>query len=139
MVKELTSYTNQDLTDLDMLMHELSDTSSCNEQLLCNVISDVNSHVYVVRESDCIVATGTLCVMHTLEFAIARIESVVVSSNHRGKGYGQEIVSEMVKVAKEIEAHHICLTSNPKRVDANGLYQKLGFEQYMTNCYKMYL
>lgn len=36
MVEELSSYTPQDLTDLDALMHELSVTSSCNEELLKN-------------------------------------------------------------------------------------------------------
>ena len=36
MVEELCSYTPQDLADLDALMHELSATSFCNEELLSN-------------------------------------------------------------------------------------------------------
>lgn len=36
MVEKLSSYTPQDLADLDALMHELSATSFCNEELLNN-------------------------------------------------------------------------------------------------------
>ena len=50
MVEELSSYTAQDLADLDALMHELSATSFCDELLLSNVIDDANVHVYVIRD-----------------------------------------------------------------------------------------
>ena len=107
MVEELSSYTPQDEAELDALMHELSATSFCNEELLNNALNDANLHVYVIRDEGHIAATGTLCIKHTLEFTIADIESVVVSSKCRGRGYGKE------------------------------LYQELGFERYETNCYKM--
>ena len=139
MVEELTSYSSQDLADLDALMQELSATSFCSEELLRNVLNDANVHVYVIREAGRIVATGTLCIKHTLEFAIADIEAVVVGSRCRGKGYGKEMMKSLVAAAKSFKVHHIQLTSNPKRVAANRLYQALGFERYETNCYKMIL
>ena len=86
-----------------------------------------------------IVATGTLCVKHTQEFTIADIESVVVSSKCRGRGYGKELMTAMIEAARKMNVHHIQLTSNPARVAANRLYQDLGFERYVTNCYKMIL
>lgn len=139
MVEELSSYIPQDLVDLDALMHELSATSSCNEVLLNNALNDANVHVYVIRDEGHIVATGTLCIKHTLEFTIADIESVVVSSKCRGRGYGKELMTAMIETAKKMNVHHIQLTSNPARVAANGLYRGLGFERYETNCYKMIL
>ncbi len=139
MVDELTTYHPQDLSDLDVLMHELSATSFCNEELLKNALNDANVHVYVIREEGHIVATGTLCIKHTLEFTIADIESVVVSSQCRGSGYGKELMTAMIEAAKSLKVHHIQLTSNPARVAANRLYQELGFERYETNCYKMRL
>ena len=139
MVEELRTYTPQDLLDLDALMHELSASSFCNEELLKNALEDPNVHVYVIRDGGHIVATGTLCIKHTLEFAIADIESVVVSSSCRGKGFGRELMSAMIDAAKGFQAHHIQLTSNPARVAANRLYQELGFVKYETNCYKMSL
>jgi len=139
MVEELRAYLSQDLSDLDVLMHELSATSFCNEELLKNALNDANVHVYVIREEGRIVATGTLCIKHTLEFAIADIEAVVVGSRYRGRGYGKELMGAMIEAAKSFKAHHIQLTSNPARVAANRLYQDLGFERYETNCYKMML
>ena len=139
MVEELSTYTFQDLSDLDALMHELSATSFCNEELLNNALNDANVHVYVIRDEGHIVATGTLCIKHTLEFTIADIESVVVRSKCRGRGYGKELMTAMVEAAKKMNVHHIQLTSNPTRVTANRLYQELGFERYETNCYKLLL
>ena len=139
MIGELSSYSSQDLTDLDALMYELSATSFCNEELLNNALNDANVHVYVIRDEGRIVATGTLCIKHTLEFTIADIESVVVSSKCRGRGYGKELMTAMIEAAKKMNVHHIQLTSNPARVAANRLYQELGFERYETNCYKMML
>ena len=139
MVEELNSYTPQDLADLDALMHELSATSFCNEELLNNALNDANVHVFVIREDGHIVATGTLCIKHTLEVTIADIESVVVSSKCRRRGYGKELMTAMIEAAKTMNVHHIQLTSRPARVAANLLYQELGFERYETNCYKMIL
>ena len=137
MVEELSSYLPQDLVDIDALMHELSATSFCNEVLLNNALNDANVHVFVIRDEGHIVATGTLYIKHTLEFTIADIESVVVSSKCRGRGYGKELMTAMIETAKKMNVHHIQLTSNPARVAANQLYQELGFERYETNCYKM--
>ena len=139
MAEELSSNTPQDLEDLNVLMHELSATSFCNEELLNNALNDANVHVYVIRDEGHIVATGTLCIKHTLEFTIADIESVVVSSKCRGRGYGKDLMTAMIEAAKKLNVHHIQLTSNPARVAANRLYQDLGFERYETNCYKMLL
>ncbi len=139
MVEELTTYTQQDLADLDMLMHELSAASYCNEDILYKVMKDGNSHVYVIREDGHIIATGTLCVMHTLEFIIAGVESVVVSSMYRGRGYSKLLMVELITVARQMVVHHLHLTSNPRREIANKLYQSLGFEQYKTNCYRLYI
>ena len=138
-VGELLAFSLQDLSDLDALMHELSTTSFCNEELLNNALNDANVYVYVIRDYGHIVATGTLCIKHTLEFTIADIESMVVSSKCRGRGYGKELMTAMIEAAKKMNVHHIQLTSNPARVAANQLYQELGFERYETNCYKRIL
>lgn len=139
MVEELCSFSSPDLLDIDLLMHELSSTSYCDESLLNNALNDENVHVFVIRLRGHIVATGTLCVKHTLEFTISDVESVVVSSKCRGCGLGKELITAMIDKAKSLNVHHLQLTSNPKRVVANQLYQDIGFERYETNCYKMML
>lgn len=136
MVEELNSYTLQDVTDLDVLMHELSATSFCNEGILVNVMNDVNSHVFVIRKDGHIIATGSFCLMHTLEFTIASVESVVVGSKYRGQGYGKELMRNIIDKAKGLKVQYLHLTSNPIRVAANGLYLSMGFERYDTNFYR---
>lgn len=138
-VEELTTFSAQELSDIDMLMHELSATSFCDGALLRNALNDVNVHVFVIRNDGHIIATGTLCIKHTLEFTIADVESVVVSSKYRGRGYGKELMTAMIDTAKNLNVHHIQLTSNPKRVAANQMYQNMEFERYETNCYKRIL
>lgn len=135
MVEELTTYTHQDVEDLDSLMHELSVTSFCDGDILDNVLNDVNSHAYIIREEGHIVAAGSLCVMHNLEFTFASVESVVVMTNYRGRGYGKLLVEHLINEARRLGVHSIHLTSNPKRVAANKFYQSLGFVKYETNCY----
>ena len=139
MVEELISYSAGNLSDLDALMHELSATSFCNELLLSNALDDANVHVYVIRDEGHIVATATLCVKHTLEFTVGDVESVVVTSQCRGRGYGKELMRALIEAAKELNVHHLQLTSHPGRVAANRLYREMGFERYETNCYKMIL
>lgn len=139
MVAELSSYTPQDLADLNALMHELSATSFCDDHLLSNALNDANVHVYVIRDCGHIVATATLCVKHTLEFTIGDVESVVVTSQCRGLGYGKELMRAVIEAAKGLGVHHLSLTSHPGRVAANGLYREMGFVRYETNCYKKIL
>lgn len=135
MVEELHSYSLSDVSDLDCLMHELSPTSYCNEAILDAILADNNAHAYVIREDDHIIGAGCLCVMHTLEFTIAGVESVVVSSGYRGKGYGEELIGHLIDDARRFDVRTIHLTSNPKRIAANNLYKKMGFVKYDTNCY----
>ena len=124
MAEELNSYTPQDLADFDALMHELSATSFCNEELLNNALNDAN--VYVIRDEGHIVATGTLCIKHTLEFTIADVESVVVSSKCRGRGYGKELMTAMIEAAKKMNVHHIQLTDSYSLIiDNNQEYEIL--------------
>ena len=139
MVEELSSYTPQDLADLDALMQELSATSYCDEPLLSNALNDANVHVYVIRDIGHIIATATLCIKHTLEFTVGDVESVVVSSRCCGLGYGKELMWALVEAAKGLGVHHLSLTSHSGRVAANGLYRGLGFERWETNCYRMVL
>lgn len=67
--------------------------------------------MFVIRDDGHIDAKGTLCIKHTLEFAIADIESVVVSSKYRGRGYGKELMTAMIDAAKKLNVHHIQQTS----------------------------
>ena len=139
MVEEFSLYMPQDLADLDALMHELSATNYFDELLLSNALNDANVHVYVIRDIGHIIATVTLCIKHTLEFTVGDVESVVVSSQYRGRGYGKMLMGAVVEEDKRLGVHHLQLSSHSGRVAANRMYQAMGFERSETNCYRMVL
>ena len=90
-------------------------------------------------EDDQIVGSLTLAVFRTPTGVRAWIEDVVVDSRVRGSGIGSALVHEAVDLARRSEARTVDLTSRPDRVDANRLYQRLGFEQRETNVYRLTL
>ena len=69
----------------------------------------------------------------------AWIEDVVVDDMFRGRGLGRKLVAHAIDYCKSQNINTLMLTSNPKRVAANALYQSLGFERKETNVYKMNL
>jgi ribosomal protein S18 acetylase RimI-like enzyme len=91
----------------------------------------------VARDADDqIVGSLTLAVFRTPTGVRAWIEDVVVDTAVRGGGIGSALVMEAIEVARRSESRTVDLTSRPGRVEANRLYQRLGFEQRETNVYR---
>jgi ADP-ribose pyrophosphatase YjhB (NUDIX family) len=82
-----------------------------------------------------LIGAGWIFVRQTLLRKQAVLEDIIVDTKYRGKGYGEEITADLIKWAKENGIEVIELTTNPNRVAANGLYQKLGFKLHPTNHY----
>jgi ribosomal protein S18 acetylase RimI-like enzyme len=82
-----------------------------------------------------IVGTLTLVVFRTTTELRARIEDVVVDESARGKGLGEQLVKEALRLAQERGARSVSLTSRPDREAANRLYERIGFGQRPTNVY----
>ena len=136
-IQELETYTQSQFEDLKRLMTELSDRVIFSEQKLADVLSDKNCHLYVVQENDRIIGCATLCVFHSPTGAKASIEDVVVLSDYRGQHLGKQLMEHVLAEAQKLAPIELHLTSNPKRVVANLLYQSLGFKRKETNCYIM--
>jgi len=82
-----------------------------------------------------LVGLGWIYSRQTLLRKQAVIEDMIVDGNQRGKGLGKEIVLDLIRWAEESGVQVIELTSNPKRVAANALYQRVGFQLHPTNHY----
>lgn len=136
-ITELTSYTLQDIHDLDILMHELSATSFCDESRLRAVADDCNAHLYIIRDSNHIIASACLCVVHTPEHTLGFVEAIVIRSDYRGLHLGLQLMNHLMSEARRLGINVLQLTSNPKRVAANSMYQSLDFSLYDTNFYKL--
>ena len=89
------------------------------------------------REGERIIGCACLCVAHTPEFTLGFVEVVTVLSKYRGLHIGRKLMEHLIAEAKHLRVQSLHLTSNPKRVAANGLYRKIGFEKYETNCYTL--
>lgn len=63
------------------------------------------------------------------------IEDVVIDSDYRGQGLGRLLVSHTIEHARHEGYDSLMLTSAPKRIAANALYQALGFQRKETNVY----
>jgi len=98
------------------------------------------STLLLARDEDGhIVGTLTLVVFRTTTELRARIEDVVVEESARGKGLGEALVREALRLARERGARSVNLTSRPDREAADRLYARVGFEQHDTNVYSFEL
>lgn len=136
-IQELRNYTQTQFDDLKHLMSELSDKVNFTQTDLMLVLKDTISHLYVILDDEHIVGCATLCIFHSPTGTKASIEDVVVSSDYRGQHLGKKLMEFVLDQARQFAPIELHLTSNPKRVAANKLYQSLGFQKKETNCYRM--
>jgi ribosomal protein S18 acetylase RimI-like enzyme len=83
-----------------------------------------------------IVGSLTLAVFRIPTGVRAWIEDVVVDSTARGKGVGEALNREALRIAASRGARTVELTSRPSREAANRLYERLGFQRRETNVYR---
>lgn len=137
-IETLNTYTSQDLEDLKELLSSLSDRLELKEEDLIQVLGNPHTHLYVIySEEGRIIGCATLCVSPTMEGNMGYVEDVVVSPHYRGKQLGKRLMEHLLNEAKQYAPILLHLTSNPKRIAANGLYQSLQFQQKETNVYQM--
>jgi ribosomal protein S18 acetylase RimI-like enzyme len=86
-------------------------------------------------DDESLVGILTIAIVQIPTSKHGRIEDVVVDRNYRGKGIGEKLSLEAIRIAKELKLSKLFLTSNPKRIEANKLYQKIGFQLNTTNSY----
>ena len=63
------------------------------------------------------------------------VEDVVVDKAMRRLGIAKTLLKYAIDIAREAGANGVSLTSNAQRVQANLLYQNMGFEKRETNSY----
>ena len=106
---------------------------------LRKIKSQENTHLFFLLADQEIAGMLTVGIYHSPTGGKAWIEDVVVDEKYRGQGLSKQLVTHAVRFVKEQGIPLIMLTSNPTRIAANKLYQKLGFEQKQTNVYRMNL
>jgi ribosomal protein S18 acetylase RimI-like enzyme len=97
----------------------------------------VSKQTLLVARDDDGTVLGTLTfVLYRVSSGVkGRIEDVIVDEAARGKGVGEALVREGMRLANEAGVLMLELTSMPYRQSANRLYRRLGFVRKPTNVY----
>ena len=98
-----------------------------------------HSHLFLLLDGDAVVGMLTVGVYLSPTGSKAWIEDVVVDAACRGRGLGRQLVSHAIDYCRQQGIDTLYLTSNPKRIAVNALYQALSFERKETNLYRMKL
>jgi ribosomal protein S18 acetylase RimI-like enzyme len=131
-----TEVTDELVDAIVRLIPQLSSTAPIPSRAdLEEVVGSPSTTVLVARQSGAIVGTLALVVFRIPTGPRAQIEDVVVDEAARGRGVGEALTREAIRRARDAGARYVMLTSDPSRVTANRLYQRLGFELRGTNVY----
>ncbi len=139
-IKQLTTVTHEKLNAINSLLPVLLENATLlTYENLSELVNSDNTYIFVAEENEKIVGMLTLIIYKIPTGSKAWIEDVVVDKSTQGKGIGKLLVEHAISYAKTIDIKKINLTSNPIRVAANILYQKLGFTKRETNVYRLEL
>lgn len=137
-VIELKYNSNYLVEAFNGLLPQLSSSfESISAPKMDELINSDNTKILVAVDGDLVLGTLTLVIVKIPTGIKAWIEDVVVDEKARGKGVAKLLMSSAHKLAKELACSSINLTSTPKRVEANNLYQSLGYKLRNTNYYRL--
>jgi ribosomal protein S18 acetylase RimI-like enzyme len=102
---------------------------------LAELVATPGTSLIVARDGDAVLGMLTLIVYRVPTGIRAWIHDVVVDETARGRGAGEALAKEALRLAESAGAVSVELTTREEREAANRLYRRLGFEQRETNVY----
>jgi ribosomal protein S18 acetylase RimI-like enzyme len=137
-ITQATTVSDELVAAFARLVPQLSSTAKAPTRAeLEAIVSSPVTTILLARDDDgAIIGSLTLALFRTLTGTRAWIEDVVVDEDARGKGAGEALVEEAIRLASEAGARTVDLTSRPSRKAANSLYEKIGFRPRETNVYR---
>ena len=131
--------TSADLADILALMGELDlghdgklslETAAAAFQ---QITANPNHTIYVAEQDGVIVGTFALIIIPQLAHGgtcSGIVEDVVVSSDQRGQGIGQQMMRFAIERCQQAGCYKLVLSSNKRRHAAHRFYEHLGFQQH---------
>ena len=107
------------------------------ETMFRQLIDSDNSHLFFLMKEGQIAGMLTVGIYYSPTGGKAWIEDVVVDETFRGQGLSKQLVAHAIEFTQSKQIPLLMLTSNPKRIAANKLYQAMGFGRKETNVYRM--
>ena len=127
-IEEIVKVDDELLAAMNRLVPQLSNSNSPPDRAALEEIVASDSSIllaaFIDRE---IVGSLTLVVFSIPTGKRAWIEDVVVDEKCRNKGIGEALNQDAIKIARQLGAKTVDLTSRPSRESANRLYKRLGF------------
>lgn len=129
--------TYEDLTEILSLLKEMDGEDGLGIDTARSIWIKMEQYpyykVFVLEVDGHILGTCSLIILdnlghHGAKLAIA--ESMIVRSDCRGRGIGQQLMQHVMNRAKEENCYKLMLSSNKKRVQAHHFYEQLGFQQH---------
>ena len=135
---EIQSYSPEYHEAMQRFLDQLTtNPMTLTEEMFRQLLASPNSHLFFLMKDEQTAGMLTVGIYHSPTGGKAWIEDVVVDEAFRGQGLSKLLVAHAIEFTKSQGIPSLMLTSNPKRIAANRLYQAMGFGRKETNVYRM--
>ena len=135
---EIQSYSTEYHEAMQRFLDQLTtNPMTLTEEMFRQLLASPNSHLFFLMKDEQTAGMLTVGIYHSPTGGKAWIEDVVVDETFRGQGLSKLLIAHAIEFTKSQGIPSLMLTSNPKRIAANKLYQAMGFERKETNVYRM--
>ena len=135
---EIQSYSPEYHEAMQRFLDQLTtNPMTLTEEIFRQLLASPNSHLFFLMKDEQTAGMLTVGIYHSPTGGKAWIEDVVVDEAFRGQGLSKLLVAHAIEFTKSQGIPSLMLTSNPKRIAANKLYQAMGFGRKETNVYRM--
>lgn len=122
-----------DAEQVASLMTELgySSTAASVKDRLDRAMQSRTSCCLVAQDADEVIGlmSAELIPYFPTGTTVCRVTSLVVASQHRGRGIGELLIAAAAEFARKHQCSGIELTSAERRVEAHRFYERLGFSR----------
>ena len=135
---EISTYSTEYHEAMQHFLDQLTtNPMTLTEAMFRQLLESTNSHLFFLMKDNQIAGMLTVGIYYSPTGGKAWIEDVVVDESFRGQGLSKLLVAHAIEFVKGKQIPLLMLTSNPKRIAANKLYQAMGFGRKETNVYRM--
>jgi ribosomal protein S18 acetylase RimI-like enzyme len=136
-VEELREVTDEVVETFNRLLPQLSRSAPpLDRAALDRLVSSEATTVLIARADGQIAGTLSLVMFPIPTGLRAWIEDVVVDQAARGRGIGEALTVEALRLAEAAGARTVDLTSRASREAAGRLYERVGFQSRETRFYR---
>lgn len=137
-IAQLRKVTKANATDLANVVAQLRGKKVHTSVVrLQKAVNDKNTVMVVAKDRTRIVGVGTLYILEGIGKRVSVIEDLVIDSDYRRRGLGENITRTLIAVARKRKVMRVRLTSRSVHAEAHKLYHKLGFKIKDTTVFTM--